>query len=192
MFSLRRKPYPLQLPPSGLDLVTARAVNRFATPNVEKALQVVTWAADERVLGVIFGGLWLASRDSADADWRRGADHLALCVLVASVLPHIVKRVVDRERPNRRFPLRRRADGIPLSGRAYDSFPSGHTMHLGALAAGLSQTLPAASAAIWTTCIAIAATRVLLLAHWLTDAVIGFAGGILIERMLRRKDERLA
>jgi membrane-associated phospholipid phosphatase len=180
----------LQLPPTALDLVTSRTVTRYTNRGLEQALRIVTWSADERVLGIIFGGFWLASRATNDAELRRDADHLGLCILLTGVLPHIVKRLVDRERPNRRFPLRRRIKGIPLSGSAYDSFPSGHTMHLGALASGLSRMVPVGSVAIWSTCIAVAASRVLLLAHWLTDAVIGFAGGVLVERLLRRGCKR--
>jgi membrane-associated phospholipid phosphatase len=169
-----------------LDLATSRAVARHTNRKLEEALRLITWSADERVLGIILGGLWLASRGSDDVDWRRDLDHLALCVVVTGMLPHIFKRVIDRERPNRRFPLRRHFEGVPKAGRAYDSFPSGHTMHLGALAPAISRMAPQASTAVWAVSIGVASSRVFLLAHWLTDAVIGFVGGVVIERLLRR------
>ena len=42
---------------------------------MERPARVLTWAADEHVLGVIAGGLWLAARAGNERE-RRQTDHL--------------------------------------------------------------------------------------------------------------------
>jgi Flp pilus assembly protein protease CpaA len=53
-------------------------------------------------------------------------------VLVAGAVPHIFKLLVRRRRPDRSIQARK--NGISRSGNAWDSFPSGHAVHLGAMA----------------------------------------------------------
>jgi hypothetical protein len=98
---------------------------------------VLTWAADEHVLGVIAGGLWLAARAGNDRE-RRQTDHLALSIVVTAILPHLLKRLIDQKRPDRCMVHGPRR-GIPRSGKPYDAFPSGH-VRLDGKASG--QTLP--------------------------------------------------
>jgi hypothetical protein len=45
-----------------LDRWVAKTVARNASPALERPARVLTWAADEHVLGVIAVGLWLAAR----------------------------------------------------------------------------------------------------------------------------------
>ena len=47
---------------TALDRWVAKTVARYTSPAVERPARVLTWAADEHVLGVIAGGLWLAAR----------------------------------------------------------------------------------------------------------------------------------
>ena len=47
---------------NGADRWVAMPVARYTSPAVERPARVLTWAADEHVLGVIAGGLWLAAR----------------------------------------------------------------------------------------------------------------------------------
>jgi len=119
-----------------LDRRVARAVARHASPAVERPARLLTWAADEHVLYVIAGGLWLAARAGEERE-RRQTDHLALSVVVTAILPHLLKRLIDQERPDRCM-VHGRRHGIPRSGKAYDAFPSGHAMHVGAVASAVS------------------------------------------------------
>ena len=64
---------------------------------------------------------------------RRASDHVLLTTIVASILPHVLKKVFDQERPDRLTVLGH-VHGIPLSGKRLDAFPSGHAVHIGALA----------------------------------------------------------
>ena len=113
-----------------LDRRVAKAVARHASPAVERPARLLTWAADEHLLYVVAGGLWLAARAGDDRE-RRQTDHLALSVVATAILPHLLKRLIDQERPDRSM-VHGRRHGIPRSGKAYDAFPSGHAMHVGA------------------------------------------------------------
>lgn len=75
--------------------------------------------------------------------------------------------------------------GVPRSGRPRDAFPSGHALHMGALASAASLFPPALRRLTRGIAIALSATRILLLAHWTSDVVAGFSAGALLERLMR-------
>jgi undecaprenyl-diphosphatase len=172
-----------QLAPTKFDKRVARAVARHASPAVERPARLLTWAADEHVLLAISAALWLASRDGDDRA-RRQADHLLLSVGATAILPHLLKRVIDQERPDRRM-IHGRRHGIPRSGNPYDAFPSGHAMHVGAVASAVSWASPKSAPIAWGLGGLVAATRIVVLAHWTTDVVAGLVMGVLVERSLR-------
>jgi undecaprenyl-diphosphatase len=179
---------PIELPPSHADIVTARSIRRHATPLMERAGKVVTFAADEKPLLVGAVLYWLFSRGSPGSRRRiERADHLLACVAVSAALPHLLKLFVNRQRPDRKLMHGQPRHGIPHSGDPNASFPSGHAMHLGAIAAGLTRTASPPIAAIgWISTLALASTRLLLLAHYLTDVLSGLAMGAAIESMIAR------
>ena len=172
-----------RLAPTKLDKRVARAVARHASPAVERPARLLTWAADEHVLLAIAAALWLASRDG-DGRARRQADHLVLSVAATAILPHLLKRVIDQERPDRQM-IHGRRHGIPRSGKPYDAFPSGHAMHVGAVASAVFWASPKWAPVAWGAGGLIVATRIVLLAHWVTDVVAGLVMGALVERCLR-------
>jgi undecaprenyl-diphosphatase len=150
---------------------------------VERPSRLLTWAADEHLLLAISAALWLASRDG-DGRARRQADHLVLSVAATAILPHLLKRVIDQERPDRQM-IHGRRHGIPRSGKPYDAFPSGHAMHVGAVASAVSWASPKSAPVAWGLGGLVAATRIVLLAHWTTDVLAGLVMGALVERCLR-------
>src|SRR3954469_8333885 len=166
-----------------LDRQVAKAVARNASPAVERPARLLTWAADEHVLYVIAGGLWLAAR-AGDERERRQTDHLALSVVATAILPHLLKRLIDQERPDRCM-VHGARHGMPRSGKAYDAFPSGHAMHVGAVASAVSWAYPKSAPIAWALGGLIAATRIVILAHWTTDVLAGLAIGALVERCVR-------
>jgi membrane-associated phospholipid phosphatase len=171
-----------------LDRRVAQAVARHASPAVERPARLLTWAADEHVLYVIAAGLWLVARAGDDRE-RRQTDHLALSVVATSILPHLLKRLIDQERPDRSM-VHGRRHGIPRSGKAYDAFPSGHAMHVGAVASAVSWAYPKWTPIAWCIGLVVAATRIVLLAHWTTDVLAGLVMGALVERCLRPLSKR--
>jgi undecaprenyl-diphosphatase len=92
--------------------------------------------------------------------------------------------VFDQERPDRTT-VRGHWRGVPFSGKRLDAFPSGHAVHIGALASAAS-TLPAKQRnLVWTIGTGLVLTRIVLLAHWASDVAAGLAVGALTERLLR-------
>ena len=110
-----------------------------------------------------------------------------LCsVAIAGIVPHLVKRLVARERPNRTR-VRVPRHGVPKSGHAWDSFPSGHAVHVGALAQSAMRFAPdSVRPFVWPGAAALAGTRIVLLAHYLSDVLAGLALGVTIDGLVAR------
>jgi undecaprenyl-diphosphatase len=116
---------------------------------------------------------------------RSASNHLLLIAAISAALPHGLKLVFDQVRPDRTI-VRGHLNGVPLSGNALDAFPSGHAVHMGALASAASVLPPRYRLPIWGIAVGLSATRVAILAHWLSDVVAGFAIGVVLERAVRR------
>ena len=158
--------------PTVADVAIADAVVARTGRPTEHVARALTWGADEHVLCALAFGWWLYTR-SGDTRARRASDHVLLTTLVASALPHILKRVFDQERPDR-LTVIGHLRGIPLSGKRLDAFPSGHAVH------------PTAQRnAAWVIGGGLVLTRIVLLAHWASDVVAGLAVGAITERLLR-------
>jgi membrane-associated phospholipid phosphatase len=163
--------------------VVAREIARNTAPAPEEVARALTWGADEKILLVLAGAGWLASRGQGER-LRRAGNHALLVAVAAALLPHGMKRLFDQTRPDRTTVLGH-IHGISFSGKREDAFPSGHALHMGALASAAG-TLPAAPRlAVRALAIGLSLTRVVVLAHWVTDVVAGFALGAMLERLLR-------
>src|ERR1044072_8162853 len=122
--------------PTRADKALADAVLRHADTRVEHTARIVTLAADERVLLAVTVTAWLLSRLSSAERTLRDMDHLALSVAATALIPHLLKDCFAQPRPDRRVHGMRH--GIPRSGEPRDAFPSGHAMHMGAIASAVS------------------------------------------------------
>jgi undecaprenyl-diphosphatase len=174
---------PIRLRPFATDLAVSRACRRIANPAFEQPLRVITWLADEKIMVAAAAVFWAATRASPSRPLRREADQMLCSLLIAGVVPHLCKYLVDRERPNRALVVRPFGTRVPRLGNALDSFPSGHAMHLSAIAGSARRLLPRRW---WPTLIgalgALGATRVVLLAHYPSDVVAGWDIGALIDK----------
>jgi undecaprenyl-diphosphatase len=149
---------------------------------MERPLRVITWLADERVLVGIGTVFWTVTRFSPSRPLRREADQMLCSLLIAGLVPHLFKYLVRRERPNRSL-VRRHDTRVPRLGNPWDSFPSGHAVHLSAIAASARRLVPRRWRAVLTGGLAaLAATRVMLLAHYPSDVVAGWGIGALINK----------
>jgi membrane-associated phospholipid phosphatase len=115
---------------------------------------------------------------------RRAGNHAVLVAATASVLPHVLKSVFDQTRPDRKTVLGH-VHGISFSGKREDAFPSGHALHMGALASAAGPLPAGPRWAIRALAVGLCLTRIVVLAHWASDVVAGFALGAALERMLR-------
>jgi undecaprenyl-diphosphatase len=161
----------------------ANAIAARTGRSTEQSAQALTWGADEHILCALAGGWWLYCRNK-DKSHRRASGHVLLTTLVASALPHLLKTVFDQQRPDRTT-VRGHWRGIPLSGNRLDSFPSGHAVHVGALASAATVLPKNQRNMVWSVGAALVLTRIVLLAHWASDVAIGLAVGAATERLLR-------
>jgi membrane-associated phospholipid phosphatase len=180
---IRSRTFPVTVQPTKADTALARAVARDTRPVPEEVARALTWGADEKVLLVLAAVGWLGSRGCGEP-LRRAGNHALLVTVAASLLPHGMKLLFDQTRPDRRTVLGH-VHGISFSGKREDAFPSGHALHMGALASAAG-TLPAGPRrAIRAFAVGLSLTRVVVLAHWASDVVAGFALGAVLERLLR-------
>jgi membrane-associated phospholipid phosphatase len=170
--------------PTAADVAIANFVATHTNPPAEEAAQVLTWGADEHILCGLTAVWWLYTRNQ-NRPIRRTADHILLTTFVASALPHLLKILFDQPRPDR-LTVRGHWRGVPLSGRRFDAFPSGHAVHVGALASAASRLPRRQRNIAWLVGAGLVVTRIILLAHWTSDVLAGLAIGALTERSLRR------
>jgi undecaprenyl-diphosphatase len=173
---------PIRIQPTGADVEIARTIARRTRPGVEITSAVLTWGADEHLLFAGALAWWLYSQ--RHPAHRPAANHVLLTTISVSVLPHVLKSVFNQRRPDRLTVLGH-LHGVPISGKRLDAFPSGHAIHVGALASVASELPPAERALVWSIGAGLVATRVLLLAHWASDVVAGLAIGVTMERLMR-------
>lgn len=168
--------------PTTADKRIANAIATNTTPTTEKAAQLLTWGADEKVVLALAVGAWLYA--ARRPRLRPITNHMLAVSLLSSILPHIVKRAVDQTRPDR-LTVKGHWRGVPISGRPRDAFPSGHAVHMGALASAASLFASPQRQVTRALAVALSATRIVLLAHWASDVAAGFSTGMLLERLVR-------
>jgi hypothetical protein len=174
---------PIRVRPTRADVSIANTIARHTGRPTEQTAEFLTWGADEHILTALAAAWWLYSRQG-NADQRQAADHILLTTLAASALPHLLKKLFDQERPDR-LTIRGHWRGVPFSGRSEDAFPSGHAVHIGALASAASRLPATQRNLVWGIGAGLVATRVVLLAHWVSDVAAGLAVGVALERILR-------
>jgi membrane-associated phospholipid phosphatase len=174
---------PVTIRPTRADVAIARTVARKTRPAPERFARALTWGADEKVLLVLTAVGWLASRGAGEP-MRRAASHAVLVAAAASLLPHGMKRLVDQTRPDRTTVVGH-LHGVSFSGKREDAFPSGHALHMGALASAAGALPAGPRRVVQTLSVGLSLTRVAVLAHWASDVVAGFAVGMALERFLR-------
>jgi len=179
----RRAIHPITVQPTEADVAIARAMARHTAPAPDKVARALTWGADEKVLLALAALGWLASRGRGEP-LRRAGNHALLVTVAASLLPHALKTVFDQTRPDRTTVLGH-VHGISFSGKREDAFPSGHALHMGALASAAGALPAGPRLAIRALAVALSATRVVVLAHWASDVLAGFALGAGLERLMR-------
>jgi hypothetical protein len=179
----RSNPFPIDVPPTETDLRVARAVARNADPASQQIARALCWAADEKLLLALAAASWISSRGRSEP-LRRAGNHALLVTAAVSLLPHGLKLMFNQTRPDR-LTVIGHLNGISFSGKPRDAFPSGHALHMGALAAAAGTLPPGPCRAIQALAVGISLTRVAVLAHWPSDVAAGFAIGALVERLLR-------
>jgi len=174
---------PVTVKPTRTHIAIANEIAEHTNPELEKTAKALTWGADEHVLLALAAAGWLYAR-MRPVEERRIANHILAVSLVTAMLPHVLKSAFDQTRPDR-LTVQGHRRGVPFSGQARDAFPSGHAVHMGALASTAGLLPPLRRRLVRGIAVGLSLTRVVLLAHWASDVVAGFTLGIAVERMLR-------
>lgn len=176
--------FPIRVPPTNLDKSVAAGIAQRTDADFEETASFLTWGADEHLLIAAAALYWVASRKGT-ATQRTTGNHLLALSFVTGAIPHVLKHAFDQRRPDR-MTIRGHLRGVPLSGRANDAFPSGHAVHMGALASAACDFSNPAKTIAWTSAIGLSLSRIALMAHWTSDVVIGFVTGFTLDRIVRR------
>jgi undecaprenyl-diphosphatase len=130
------------------------------------------------------GWLWVVTAVLLAASGPRGREVLAAGVVsavIANALLPCVKARVRRPRPCDR--ARHRSFDIgPLAWFPSDrfSFPSGHALNSFAIGSVIALAFPAVALPVLAVAASVAASRVVLGLHWLSDVLVGSLVGALI------------
>ena len=170
--------------PTSIDRRVAQQIAASARPVPEEIEKTLTWGADEHLLLGCAAIAWITAT-ARRSPLRPAAGHLLIVAAATAAVPHVLKTIFDQVRPDR-MTVKGRLHGIPVSGNSMDAFPSGHAVHMGTLASAATVLPPRYKIPIWSVALGLSATRITILAHWLSDVVAGFAIGIVLERIIRR------
>ena len=134
--------------PTQADIEIAERISEHTSPAIEQIAKVLTWGADEHVICALAAGWWLCCRHRG-ARARTDSNHILLTTVIVTLLPHLLKSIFDQKRPDRLM-IRGHLHGVPFSGKPLDAFPSGHAIHVGALASAASDLPPAKRNLAWS------------------------------------------
>jgi len=160
-----------------IDIAVARGVMRYTGPAIEAAGNVLTRCGDEKIILPLALLAWLMAPPRS-AEQRA---HILKTLLIVTALDHASKYLFAEKRPDR-VNHRTGRKGVPRSGSGRDAFPSGHAIHLGALASALCRFHPQSAPYILGGAALIAGTRVVLEGHWLSDVLLGLTAGMVLEQ----------
>jgi membrane-associated phospholipid phosphatase len=165
--------------PTVADVRIARTIARRIKPAPDEVARLLTWGADEKLL---LPG-WLATRGKGEP-LRRAGNHALLVPVASALTPHVLKLLFNQTRPDRETVVGN-VHGVSLSERREDAFPSGHALHIGALASAAGSLGAGPRRIVRALAIGLSLTTIVVMAHCASDVVAGFALGAVIERLLR-------
>ena len=111
-------------------------------------------------------------------NWTMVASYVLVTVGGALLLSNVVKRIIGRARP-RHYEEHGAFAFQPFAVDAsWASFPSGHSATIGAVAGACIMLWPGTRCIVLPAAILLAATRVVVGAHYPSDVVVGFAFGL--------------
>ncbi len=109
--------------------------------------------------------------------------YLLGCVIIVNLVCLVVKVTLSRARPDLFFTYNEFGFYWFKLKSAYWSFPSGHTMTIISVASGLGVVFPRYFYVLLTLALLVAASRVLLYYHYLSDVMTGFYLSLMVVGM---------
>lgn len=143
--------------------------------------------ADQPPLATLCLALLAAGIVRGDARMTRAGQRMLLAFAIATFVKSTLKKNVGRTRPKALLDkhLHRAMLGGP-KGRAWESFPSGHTAGAVAVARAFTRSYPQFGDAPMAGALTLGALKVLRGDHYPSDILAGFTFGVLAERLAGR------
>lgn len=174
------------------DKPVALFIAQRATPAYLATVQAISWWGNSVIYLLGSAVVFLFARRAGDTGVMRRAGQVLCAVAVGGLVSHTLKALLGRARP-----------GFFFSGQAlgfqwlefeadFWSMPSGHTTTSMAVAVILSAGLPKYRWAILTAGLALASTRILITAHFVSDVIAGIWVGTSAALVVLRWSERNA
>lgn len=181
------------VPVEEIDLAVAEAFIPYVEQTGVKALGAVSDLTDQEPLYAGAAAMLLTATVMRDGrTWRAGTRLLA-AHLLATGLRGIVKKLVDRTRPDA---AAERGEYVLRAGQRHESdfnsFPSGHTAGAVAVARAVGRAYPASHRVALGLAGAAGSAQVVRSKHYVSDvvagAVIGWAAEVIVDAVIRRAE----
>lgn len=124
-------------------------------------------------------------------NWTMVASYVLMSVGGALLLSNIIKRLIGRARPRHFEEFGPYAFEPFAVDASWASFPSGHSATIGAVAGVFLMLWPRSRHIVIPVAIFLAATRIVVGAHYPSDVVVGFAFGMVVAVMVSALFARL-
>lgn len=151
-----------------LDVAVYVAIAKTPTPTLDRAMSLLSRAADHSKISLASAGAFALSGRSGRNAALGGLTSLGVTSAVVNLA---VKRLWRRRRPDRAAHAVPTERHIPMPSSR--SFPSGHSASAFAFAAGVSESLPAAGVPLRAIATLVAYSRVHTGVHYPADVVAG-------------------
>ena len=159
-----------------------RAIEPYRETLPVRAISAIGDVGDQGPLRLIAAAIVSGGIISGDRRLLRAGVRVVLAHELATILKDLVKRRVDRSRPQK---ADRREDRKPRKGRrtekAVTSFPSGHSAGSIAVARAFAREFPEYSGPAVGAAVTVAAAQVPKCSHYVTDVAAGLAIGLIAE-----------
>jgi membrane-associated phospholipid phosphatase len=167
------------------DIAVAETFGPVRDNPAVKSMGVASELGDQPPLYALAGGVIVAGLALNDARTLRAGSRMLAAHVVAITLKNLLKRCIDRTRPNMisdsgQYEMGR---GRRFEHR-FNSFPSGHTASSVAVARGLGREYPGQHGAALGIASTIAVTQVVRSTHFISDILAGAAVGLGAEALV--------
>lgn len=159
-----------------IDHPTMRWLATWRSPEVVKVAKTISfWGELHLVPLAIVLAAWGWAERRKRIDFRIGLAATTLAMVFSGVVVQFLKKLFGRPRPHLPVP-----DQLDWFNLQWDSFPSGHSMHWGALVGALWILSPRLSAWCAPLAVTVMAGRMLVPRHYPTDLLAGASLGVLV------------
>lgn len=165
--------------------------HNHTTPQSHELFTAITQFGDSTYYLIGFALLFFAFRFLwKKSFWEKTSLFLFAAVASSGILADIIKVIAGRYRPSELFSQGLYGFDFWHISRAMTSFPSGHSATAFALATAITHLWPKSAILVWPLAVLIAASRLLIGAHYPSDIIGGAVLGVFSTLLVLRYFEQ--